>query len=141
MEGTAVRRLHAVARHMLPPMDVQPEVGGDDNPPPESPGHVSRLASTAAAAFRVPLGERQLFVLESLGIAATHDCSRPLHPPVKQGAVVLPDLTSTGDSTSVRSAPHFDPGRGQYRIPVTHSRADPDDPDGGCLWHCSVDGV
>ena len=59
------------------------------------------------AAFRVPLGERQLF-LDDHGIASIEHLERTMHQPTKKGAVIRPD-PAKGGSFQIRSAPLWDP--------------------------------
>ncbi len=75
--------------------------------------------SVAAAAddeqaFRVPLGERQLF-LDDVGIATIDNLKRTMHQPAKRGAVIVPDQPWE-TTLQTRCAPVWDEERGVYQI-------------------------
>jgi hypothetical protein len=67
------------------------------------------------AAFRVPPGQRQLF-LDDYGVEALDGLARTMHRPAKRGAVIRPDLSMGIDSLQIRTAPLWDPARGAYRL-------------------------
>jgi len=73
-------------------------------------------ATTRAEDFKVPAGQRQLF-LDDHGIAKTENLKRRMHRPKKQGAVIRPRyLTTSERSIQTRSGPQWDAERGVYRI-------------------------
>ena len=71
---------------------------------------VSQMSVAAAAdneqAFRVPPGERQLF-LDDVGILKIDNLKSTLHQPTKKGAVIRPDL-SWETALQTRSVPAWD---------------------------------
>ena len=72
--------------------------------------------TTRAADFKVPAGQRQLF-LDDHGIAKIENLKRRMHRPEKQGAVIRPRyLTTSERSIQTRSGPQWDAERGVYRI-------------------------
>ena len=58
--------------------------------------------------FTVPPGERQLFI-DDVGVASVENLQKTMHPPVKKGAVIRPDLAIGVDSIQTHSAPIWDP--------------------------------
>ena len=75
---------------------------------------VSQMSVAAAAdnekAFRVPPGERQLF-LDDVGIAKVENLKRTMHQPAKRGAVIIPDQ-QWETVLQTRCAPVWDEERG-----------------------------
>lgn len=106
------------------------------------------------AVFRVPRGQRQLF-LDDHGIEKISNLKRTMHSPRKRGAVIRPPfLGKKPSSIQTRSGPQWDAERGVYRLwliskdcfesrdglhwvatekkptlPVISAVIDPDDPD------------
>jgi hypothetical protein len=65
--------------------------------------------SNPSEGFRVPVGQRQLF-LDDYGIARMENLTRTMHQPSKKGAVVRVDYLVHPDQTiQTRSAPVWDP--------------------------------
>ena len=68
--------------------------------------------------FRVPSGQRQLFI-DDYGIASVENLIRTLHQPSKKGTIIRPDATRGERSVFSHSAPHWDAQRQRYRLLVT----------------------
>ena len=79
---------------------------------------VSHMSVSAAADnekfFRVPPGERQLF-LDDVGILKIDNLNRTMHQPAKRGAVIIPDQ-QWETTLQIRCAPVWDEERGVYKI-------------------------
>jgi len=79
---------------------------------------VSQMSVATAAdnekAFRVPPGERQLF-LDDVGISKVDNLRRTMHQPAKRGAVIIPDQTWE-TTLQTRCSPVWDDERGVYKI-------------------------
>ncbi len=89
-----------------------------------------------AAAFTVPLGQRQLF-LDDHGIAQIEHLTRTLHQPVKKGAVIRPTYPEE-TSVQTRSAPAWDPDEKVFKLWLLSSRP----PNGsGTAYVESADGL
>lgn len=67
----------------------------------------------ATGAFRVPAGQRQLF-LDEYGIRTTDNLLRTMHRPQKRGAVIRSPLSS--QSIQTRTAPVWDPDARSYKL-------------------------
>jgi len=67
------------------------------------------------ATFRVPLGERQLF-LDDHGIASIEHLERTMHQPAKKGAVIRPDTTMGINSLQIRMAPTWSPEKKVWQL-------------------------
>jgi hypothetical protein len=65
-------------------------------------------AHAGEADFRVPKGQRQLF-LDDHGIAKLENIKRTMHQPDKKGAVIRPNWQLGVSSVQVRTAPVWDP--------------------------------
>lgn len=80
--------------------------------------HTARRGSTLAADpdFRVPVGQRQLF-LDDQGLDTIEGLKRAMHSPRKLGAVIRPRYFD-GQETSIqtRSGPQWDAQLGRYRL-------------------------
>ena len=87
------------------------------------------------AAFRVPTGERQLF-LDDYGIASIENLTRTMHQPAKKGAVIRTDPVK-GGNFQIRSAPFWDPKEKVFRFMV----ADTGGPKSIFQWFTSADGL
>ena len=82
--------------------------------------------------FRVPVGERQLF-LDDYGIASIRDLTRTMHKPTKKGAVICPDPVK-GGSFWIHTAPFRVPEEKVFKLLVGSTT-------GPTRWYESVDGL
>jgi hypothetical protein len=73
----------------------------------------TRQAHAEASEFRVPLGQRQLF-LDDYGVAAIENLHRQMHRPEKRGAVIR--STHPKQTIQTRTAPVWDPQEGLYKL-------------------------
>ena len=85
--------------------------------------------------FRVPVGERQLF-LDDYGIASIHCLARTMHQPAKKGAVIRSDPAKSG-SIQIRSAPFWVSEEKVFKLLV----ADTSGPRSVYRWYESADGL
>ena len=92
-------------------------------------------AIAAETVFRVPAGERQLF-LDGVGVAKIENLTHTMHPGAKKGAVILPDLTLSRSGLQIRSAPLWIPEQKVFKFMIVDT-AGPST----CRWFTSVDGL
>jgi len=64
--------------------------------------------------FRVPAGERQLF-LDDDAIESIQSLKRTMHPPSKKGAVIRPDITM-GGAPQIRTGVIWDPQKEVFKL-------------------------
>ena len=74
-----------------------------------------RTASTNDSEFRVPVGQRQLF-LDDHGVEKIENLKRTMHQPYKQGAVIR--SPKPNQEIQTRSAPFWDPREKVYKLGV-----------------------
>ena len=86
--------------------------------------------------FRVPPGERQLF-LDDVGVSEIHNLKRTMHPPTKQGAVIPPDRPWE-TTLQTRCAPAWDPSAKRFKLWMITSM---NIPMGGMTYAESKDGL
>ena len=65
--------------------------------------------------FRVPPGERQLF-LDDHGLAEMNDLKRTMHRPAKKGAVIRPNTALGVESVQIRMAPIWSPEKKVWQL-------------------------
>ena len=93
-------------------------------------------AIAAETVFRVPAGERQLF-LDGVGVAKIENLTHTMHPGAKKGAVILPDLTSSRSGLQIRSAPLWIPDAKVFKFMIVDTAG----PKSICRWFTSTDGL